>query len=148
MTRFMINPGDAAPPFTLRGDDGKEHSLSEFAGKTVVLYFYPKDQTPGCTTEACEFRDAQPAFRKKGTVILGISPDSFTSHQKFKQKHELNFLLLEDTDHKVAEAYGAWGDKVLYGKKYKGIIRSTFVIDKKGILIAAQRKVSPKGHAA
>jgi peroxiredoxin Q/BCP len=143
----MLASGDKAPAFELEGDDGKTHSLSEFAGKTLILYFYPKDNTPGCTVEACDFRDEQAALKKKKAVVVGVSPDSIASHGKFRDKHGLNFLLLSDPDHAVAEAYGAWGDKVLYGKKYKGIIRSTFVIDDKGKLAAAHYKVSPKGHA-
>jgi thioredoxin-dependent peroxiredoxin len=148
MTAGMLEPGDKAPPFKLEGDDGKTHTLAEFSGKTLILYFYPRDNTPGCTTEACDFRDGTAAYKKKGAVVVGVSPDSIASHGKFKQKHELPFLLLADPDHKAAEAYGAWGDKVLYGKKFKGLIRSTFVIDKKGIIVAAHRKVSVKGHAA
>lgn len=144
----MLQPGDRAPAFKLQGDDGKVHSLSDFAGKTLILYFYPKDNTPGCTTEACEFRDAAPTYKKKKAEIVGVSPDSIAAHGKFRDKHGLNFLLLADPDHKVAEAYGAWGDKVLYGRKFKGIIRSTFVIDAKGKIASAQYKVSPKGHAA
>jgi peroxiredoxin Q/BCP len=144
----MLSPGDRAPAFTLQGDDGKAHSLAEFAGKTLILYFYPKDNTPGCTTQACEFRDEATAYKKKKAVVVGVSPDSIASHGKFRDKHGLNFLLLSDPDHAVAEAYGAWGDKVLYGKKYKGIIRSTFIIDGKGKIVSAEHKVSPKGHAA
>ena len=143
----MLSPGDKAPAFKLEGDDGKTHSLSEFAGKTLILYFYPKDNTPGCTTEACDFRDEETALKKKKAVVVGVSPDSIASHGKFRDKHDLNFLLLSDPDHAVAETYGAWGDKVLYGKKYKGIIRSTFVIDDKGKIKSAHYKVSPKGHA-
>lgn len=144
----MLQPGDRAPAFQLDGDDGKTHSLSEFKGQTLILYFYPKDNTPGCTTEACEFRDASEALRRKEAVVVGVSPDSVATHGKFRDKHGLTFLLLADPDHAVAEAYGAWGDKTLYGKKYKGIIRSTFVIDPKGKVVHAQYKVSPKGHAA
>jgi len=144
----MLEPGDRAPDFKLEGDDGKTHSLKEFAGKTLILYFYPKDMTPGCTTQACEFRDSAAGYKKKKAVVVGVSPDKATTHGKFRDKFGLNFLLLADPDHKVAEAYGAWGDKVLYGRKYKGIIRSTFVIDEKGKLVSAQHKVSPKGHAA
>ena len=144
----MLEAGDRAPDFKLEGDDGKTHSLKEFAGKTLILYFYPKDNTPGCTTQACEFRDSAAAYKKKKAVVVGISPDKATTHGKFRDKFELNFLLLADPDHKVAEAYGAWGDKVLYGRKYKGIIRSTFIIDEKGKVASAHYKVSPKGHAA
>jgi peroxiredoxin Q/BCP len=148
MTPVMLSPGDRAPAFKLQGDDGKTHSLAEFAGKTLVLYFYPKDNTPGCTVEACEFRDEAPAYKKRKAVVVGVSPDSIASHGKFRDKHALNFLLLSDPDHGVAEKYGAWGDKVLYGRKFKGLIRSTFVIDGKGAIVAAHYKVSAKGHAA
>ena len=144
----MLEPGDHAPDFKLEGDDGKTHSLKEFAGKTLILYFYPKDNTPGCTTQACEFRDSAAAYKKRKAVVVGVSPDKATTHGKFRDKFDLNFLLLADPDHKIAEAYGAWGDKVLYGRKYKGIIRSTFVIDAKGKIASAHYKVSPKGHAA
>ena len=143
----MLEPGDKAPDFKLEGDDGKTHTLKEFSGKTLILYFYPKDNTPGCTTQACDLRDSAAALKKKKTVVVGISPDSVASHGKFRDKFNLNFLLLADPDHKIAEKYGAWGDKVLYGKQYKGIIRSTFVIDEKGKIASAQYKVSPKGHA-
>src|SRR5205823_5301944 len=108
------------------------HSLKEFSGKTLILYFYPKDNTPGCTVEAREFQGAAATYKKKGAVVVGVSPDSIASHGKFKDKQKLAFLLLSDPDHEVAEGYGAWGDKVLYGRKFKGIIRSTFVIDEKG----------------
>ncbi len=144
----MLAPGDKAPDFKLEGDDGKTHTLKEFSGKTLILYFYPKDNTPGCTTQACEFRDSAADYKKKKAVVVGVSPDSITSHGKFRDKFGLPFLLLSDPGHEVAEAYGAWGDKVLYGKKYKGIIRSTFVIDGKGKIVSAEYKVSPKGHAA
>jgi thioredoxin-dependent peroxiredoxin len=143
----MLEPGDRAPAFTLEGDDGKTHTLKEFSGKTLILYFYPRDNTPGCTVEACEFRDAAPKYKKRDAVIVGVSPDSVASHGKFRDKQKLNFLLLADPDHAVAEKYGAWGDKVLYGRKFKGIIRSTFVIDGKGRIVEARHKVSPKGHA-
>jgi peroxiredoxin Q/BCP len=143
----MLEPGDRAPAFTLEGDDGKTHTLKEFSGKTLILYFYPKDNTPGCTVEACEFRDAAPKYKKRDAVIVGVSPDSIATHGKFRDKQKLNFLLLSDPDHAVAETYGAWGDKVLYGRKFKGIIRSTFVIDGKGRIAQARYKISPKGHA-
>jgi thioredoxin-dependent peroxiredoxin len=144
----MLEPGDKAPDFKLEGDDGKTHTLKEFSGKTLILYFYPKDNTPGCTVEACEFRDSAASYKKKKAVVVGVSPDSIASHGKFRDKHDLNFLLLADPDHAIAEKYGAWGDKVLYGRKFKGIIRSTFVIDEKGKIASAQYKVSVKGHAA
>ncbi len=143
----MLEPGDKAPDFKLEGDDGKTHTLKEFSGQTLILYFYPRDNTPGCTTQACDLRDGAPALKKKKAVVVGVSPDSIASHGKFRDKYNLNFLLLSDPDHAVAEKYGAWGDKVLYGKKYKGIIRSTFVIDDKGKIASAHYKVSPKGHA-
>jgi peroxiredoxin Q/BCP len=143
----MLEPGDRAPDFKLQGDDGKTHSLKEFSGKTLILYFYPRDNTPGCTTQACDLRDSAASLKKKQAVVVGVSPDSVASHGKFRDKFNLNFLLLADPDHATAEAYGAWGDKVLYGKKYKGIIRSTFVIDEKGKIKSAHYKVSPKGHA-
>lgn len=144
----MLAPGDKAPDFKLEGDDGKTHTLKEFSGKTLILYFYPKDNTPGCTVEACEFQGEAAAYKKRKAVVVGVSPDSIASHGKFRDKHGLGFLLLSDPDHAVAEKYGAWGDKVLYGRKFKGIIRSTFVIDEKGKLKSAQYKVSPKGHAS
>ena len=144
----MLSPGAKAPSFKLEGDDGKTHTLKEFSGKTLILYFYPKDNTPGCTTQACEFRDAAGDYKKKKAVVVGISPDSIASHGKFRDKFGLPFLLLSDPEHEVAEAYGAWGDKVLYGRKFKGIIRSTFVIDPNGKIVSAEYKVSPKGHAA
>ncbi|HXU71592.1 MAG TPA: thioredoxin-dependent thiol peroxidase [Polyangia bacterium] len=144
----MLEPGDKAPDFKLEGDDGKTHSLKEFSGKTLILYFYPKDNTPGCTTQACELRDGQASFKKKKAIVVGVSPDSIASHGKFRDKFGLNFLLLSDPEHAVAEKYGAWGDKVLYGRKFKGIIRSTFVIDEKGKIASAHYKVSPKGHAS
>lgn len=144
----MLVPGDSAPRFTLPGDDGRDHSLEELSKKrTLVLYFYPKDNTPGCTTQACEFRDAVEDFSGRGAIVVGVSPDSPTTHVKFKSKHELPFLLLSDPDHKVAKAYGAFGPKMLYGKKYDGIIRSTFVI-RSGKIVSVHPKVSPKGHAA
>lgn len=144
----MLSPGDRAPAFSLQGDDGKTHTLKEFSGKTLILYFYPKDNTPGCTAQACELRDEAATFKKRKAVVVGVSPDSVASHGKFRDKHGLDFLLLADPDHAVAEKYGAWGDKVLYGKKYKGIIRSTFVIDGDGKIQSAHYKVSPKGHAS
>jgi len=143
----MLAAGDKAPDFTLQGDDGKTHTLKEFSGKTLILYFYPRDNTPGCTTQACDLRDSAAALKKHKAVVVGVSPDSVSSHGKFRDKYNLNYLLLADPDHAVAEKYGAWGDKVLYGKKYKGIIRSTFVIDEKGKIKSAHYKVSPKGHA-
>lgn len=139
--------GKAAPAFTLETDAGTTVSLKDFKGKTVVLYFYPKDDTSGCTTEACEFRDLMPRFTNGSAVILGISPDSVKSHQKFKAKYELPFTLLADTEKTVAEAYGVWKEKSMYGKKYMGVERTTFVIDAKGVLRQVFEKVKPAGHA-
>ena len=143
--------GDVAPDFCLRGDDDREHRLADFVGKKVVLYFYPKDNTPGCTTEACDFRDQDPAFTASGAVIIGVSPDSVRTHQGFKGKHALPFLLLSDPGNVVAQRYGAFGEKVLYGRRSQGVIRSTFVIDLtqgSARLSALYRKVAVKGHAS
>jgi peroxiredoxin Q/BCP len=144
----MLAAGAKAPAFSLPADDGSTVSLKSLAGRTVVLYFYPRDDTPGCTTEACEFRDNFGPVTKTGAVVLGVSPDSIKSHVKFKQKHSLPFQLLADEDHAVAEAYGAWGEKSMYGRKYKGILRTTFVIDGDGRITKVFEKVKPKGHAA
>ena len=143
----MVNEGDLAPEFTLPSDDGSTISLSDLRGKKVILYFYPKDDTSGCTTEACEFRDALPRFEEEGAVVLGVSPDSVSSHVKFKEKYDLNFPLLADEGHQVAEAYGVWKEKSMYGRKYWGVERSTFLIDEEGKIRSAWRKVRPKGHA-
>ncbi|MDW8405475.1 thioredoxin-dependent thiol peroxidase [Chloroflexus sp.] len=142
----MANPpkvGDIAPDFTLPNEAGEPVSLSQFRGKRVILYFYPKDDTPGCTSQACGFRDAYPAIEEKNAVVIGISPDSVKSHAKFKTKHNLPFILLADEQHSVAEAYGVWGEKSMMGKKYMGIIRSHFVIDEEGRIAQAEVKVSP-----
>ncbi len=139
-----LHIGDAAPDFALPSDQGTTVRLSDFRGKRVVLYFYPKDDTSGCTTQACGFRDAYPQIEEKNAVVLGISPDDAKSHQKFKTKYDLPFLLLVDGDHAVAEAYGVWGEKSMYGKKYMGILRSHFVIDENGHLADVQVKVSPQ----
>lgn len=142
----MITVGEMAPEFTLEGSNGEEVRLADFRGKNVVLYFYPKDMTPGCTTEACNFRDAYGVFREKDTVILGVSPDSANRHLKFIEKHELPFTLLVDEDHKVAELYDVWKLKKNFGKEYMGIERSTFLINKDGELVKEWRKVKVKGH--
>jgi peroxiredoxin Q/BCP len=144
----MLEPGDKAPAFSLLADGGDKVSLKGFKGRKVVLYFYPKDDTSGCTTEACEFRDNWKAVQALGAALLGISPDSTSSHDKFKAKYRLPFPLLADPDHAVAEAYGAWGEKSMYGRKYHGILRSTFIIDEDGHIAAVFGKVKPKGHAA
>ena len=146
--RKMLKIGDRAPDFRLEGDDGKTHTLKEFSGKNLILYFYQRDATPGCTVEACEFRAHRAALGKKDAVVVGVSPDKVATHQKWQAKERFGFLLLSDPDHEAASAYGAWGEKVLYGRKFMGLIRSTFVIDPAGKLRRAQYKVSPKGHAA
>lgn len=143
----MIAEGDLAPDFALPADDGSTISKSSLAGTLVVLYFYPKDDTSGCTVEACEFRDTHPAFESVGAVVLGVSPDGLASHEKFKAKHDLPFPLLSDEDHGVAEAYGVWKEKSMYGRKYWGVERSTFLIGGDGTVLRAWRKVKPKGHA-
>lgn len=144
----VISEHTAAPDFTVATDGGTQLRLSSLRGRNVVLYFYPKDDTPGCTVEACELRDAFPRFSKTNAVILGVSPDSAASHQKFKKKFELPFTLLADTDHAIAEAYGVWVEKSMYGKKYMGVQRATFVIDRKGSVAKVFPKVKPEGHAA
>ena len=143
----MVSAGKSAPAFTLDTDTGERLSLRALKGKPVVLYFYPKDDTPGCTVEACEFRDAFPRFKGTKAVILGISPDSVASHQKFKQKFDLPFTLLADPDHAIAEKYGVWQKKSMYGRSYMGIARTTFVIDQDGKVAKVFEKVKPKGHA-
>lgn len=139
-----LQVGDSAPDFTAVTDSGETISLSDFRGKRVILYFYPKDDTPGCTTQACGFRDNYPVIEEKNAVVLGVSPDSAKSHQKFKTKFNLPFTLLVDEDHAIAEAYGVWVEKSMYGKKYMGIERSHFVIDEEGRIIEAQVKVKPE----
>ena len=142
----MLEAGKKAPAFSLKDQDGKTVKLSDLAGQYVVLYFYPKDQTPGCTQEACDFRDSTAALKKKGAVVFGVSPDSEKSHQKFIEKHSLKFPLLVDEEHAVAEKYGAWGEKSLYGRKFMGIIRSTFLIGPDGKLAHVWPKVKVNGH--
>ena len=143
----MLEKGSKAPAFSLPADDGSTVSLESLAGHVVVLYFYPKDDTSGCTVEACEFRDNYSGVKKAGAVVLGVSPDPVSSHAKFIKKLGLPFHLLADVDHTVAEAYGAWGQKSMYGRKYMGILRSTFVIDGTGRVAKVFEKVKPKGHA-
>ena len=144
----MIEVGKKAPAFTLESSDGGKVKLGDHAGKLVVVYFYPRDNTPGCTVEAQEFSAAIPALKKLGAVVLGVSKDSIASHCKFRDKYSLAFPLLSDPDGTVLEAYGAWGDKVMYGKKMKGIIRSTVVIGADGTIARHWPKVSVKGHVA
>ncbi|WP_110114320.1 thioredoxin-dependent thiol peroxidase [Bacillus sp. CGMCC 1.16541] len=143
---MAVEVGVKAPSFTLKANDGSEVALADFKGKNVVLYFYPKDMTPGCTTEACDFRDQHENFSELNAVILGVSPDPIERHQKFIDKHGLPFLLLADEDHKVAEEYGVWTLKKNFGKEYMGIERSTFIIDKEGKVAKEWRKVRVKGH--
>jgi len=138
--------GKAAPLFELPIDTGQSISLKGLRGKHVVLYFYPKDDTPGCTTQAQFFRDSQPTFSRKNTTIIGVSKDTIERHSKFKAKHQLNFTLASDADGEVCEAYGVWKEKNMYGRKYMGIERSTFLIDEKGIVRAEWRKVRVPGH--
>jgi peroxiredoxin Q/BCP len=141
-----IEPGTRAPDFTLPADDGSKIKLSSLRGRPVVLYFYPKDDTPGCTREACAFRDQHKALRKLGAIVLGVSADDVASHVKFRDKFQLNFPLLADAEHKVAEKYGAWREKNMYGKKSMGIQRSTFLIDGDGKVVQVWKKVNVDGH--
>lgn len=143
----MLSKGDIAPDFSLTSDGGDTVGLADLRGRRVVLFFYPKDDTSGCTKEACGFRDALPAFGAQDAVVLGVSPDGVDSHEKFRDKYDLNFPLLADTDHSVAVAYGVWGKKKLYGREYEGVLRSTFLIDADGRIEKIYRKVKPAGHA-
>ena len=143
-----LRVGDAAPEFELTTDRGTKVKLSDYRGKRVVVYFYPKDDTPGCTTQACGFRDNYLAIEEKNAVVLGISPDDEKSHVKFKTKFNLPFTLLSDVDHAVADAYGVWGEKSMLGKKYMGVIRSHFVVDENGKLIDVQYNIKPEASVA
>jgi peroxiredoxin Q/BCP len=142
----MVEEGKPAPDFEATTDTGARLKLSDFRGKPVVLYFYPKDDTPGCTKEACGFRDAYSEFEERGAVVLGVSPDDEASHERFKEKYELPFTLLADPDHAVAEQYGVWGEKNYAGRKYMGVSRTTFVIGADGNLVKAMNNVKPDGH--
>ncbi|MCX8064530.1 MAG: thioredoxin-dependent thiol peroxidase [Candidatus Hydrogenedentes bacterium] len=144
---YQVKEGESAPNFKLKDHKGNSIELNKLKGKYVVLYFYPKDDTPGCTIEAKGFQSLIRDFEKKNTIVLGVSPDSGESHCAFAEKYGLTFHLLTDENHKVAETYGAWGEKNMYGKKSFGIIRSTFLISPEGIIIKAWRKVNPDGHA-
>jgi peroxiredoxin Q/BCP len=144
--RKIPEVGKKAPAFTLKDSDGTRHALKDYLGKQVVLYFYPKDNTSGCTTEACDFRDNMKRLAKHDTVVLGVSPDSEASHRKFSDKYELNFTLLADPDRQVLAKYGAYGEKTLYGKQVMGVIRSTFLIDEQGKIAHVWPKVRVKGH--
>jgi peroxiredoxin Q/BCP len=144
----LVEEGAPAPDFTLTSDAGERVKLSELRGKPVVLYFYPKDDTPGCTAQACGIRDVYSDFRQRGAIVLGVSPDDEASHVKFKEKYSLPFTLLADPDHEVAEEYGVWKERNMYGKKSMGVERSTFVIDADGNVSKAMRRVKPDTHAA
>jgi peroxiredoxin Q/BCP len=143
----MIEEGQEAPGFELTSDTGERVSLSQFRGKPVVLYFYPKDDTPGCTAQACGIRDSYEDFTEQGAVVLGVSPDDESSHVKFKQKYGLPFTLLADPDHEVADQYGVWGERKYMGKTYWGVERSTFLIDEEGRIAKIMRRVKPDTHA-
>lgn len=143
-----LTEGQQAPAFTAKDQEGNEISLAQFAGKKVVLYFYPKDDTPGCTAEACDFRDNYQGLTEKGIVVLGVSVDDEKSHKKFITKHNLPFTLLADTDKKIVEAYGVWGEKSMYGKTYMGTNRKTFIIDEQGVIIHIISKVDTKNSTA
>jgi thioredoxin-dependent peroxiredoxin len=143
----VINEGDQAPDFTLQSDAGTDVTLSSLRGRPVVLYFYPRDDTPGCTAQACGIRDVYGDFERAGAVVLGVSPDDEGSHVKFKEKYELPFTLLADKDHSVAEQYGVWGEKSHGGRKYFGVNRSTFVIDEDGLVKKVMHNVRPATHA-
>ena len=140
--------GSQAPDFSLQTDEGTTVTLGQFRGKHVVLYFYPRDDTPGCTTEACEFRDAWQDVQQTGALVFGVSPDDVASHRKFRTKFRLPFPLLADPDHRVAERYGVWGEKSMYGRKFLGMLRTTFVIGPDGRIRKVFERVKPKGHAA
>ena len=144
----MIKEGTTAPAFKTTDQSGKNISLKDLRGQKVVLYFYPKDDTPGCTKEACSFRDAFAVFKKRGITVLGVSPDNEKSHQKFVTKYKLPFTLLADTDRSIAEAYGVWGEKKFMGRTYMGVHRTTFLIDEKGKIKKVFEKVKPEDHAS
>ena len=143
---MALKAGGKAPDLKVLTDEGKEVSLSDFRGKKIVLYFYPKDNTPGCTRESCAFRDGISQIKRKGAVVLGVSPDSVKSHQKFKQDHDLNFPLLSDSDKKLVQSYGVWKEKSLYGRKYMGVERTTVLINEEGRVAKIFPKVQVDGH--
>ncbi|MGD2067087.1 MAG: thioredoxin-dependent thiol peroxidase [Gemmatimonadota bacterium] len=142
----MLGRGDQAPDFTLPADDGSEVSLSDYRGRKVLVYFYPKDDTPGCTAQACALRDDLPRFDRVDVAVLGISTDSLESHRKFRDKYDLNFPLLADEDHAVAEAYEVWQEKKLFGRELMGVVRSTFLVDEEGRIEEAWRDVNARKH--
>ena len=144
---MVLAVGSQAPNFELEDSQGNIRRLSDYAGRTFVLYFYPKDNTPGCTTEACSFRDAYQDFKDAGVEVIGISPDTISSHLKFADKFNLPFILLSDPDHKVCEAYGAWGPKKSYGREYEGVFRTTYVIDPEGSVKHVFENVKPSDHS-
>jgi peroxiredoxin Q/BCP len=146
--KMALSPDIIAPDFSLPDEAGVMHKLSDFRGKPVVLYFYPKDDTPGCTTEACQFRDDFSSYTKNGIVILGVSPDTSKKHEKFKSKYSLPFTLLADSDHKVCTLYEVWGQKKFMGKVYDGVFRTTFLIDAAGKIVKVFENVKPDGHSA
>jgi peroxiredoxin Q/BCP len=143
----FLQEGQAAPSFTAKNQDGKEIKLSDFKGKKVILYFYPKDNTPGCTVEACNLRDNYDALLEKGFEVIGVSPDSVKSHTNFISKYSLPFNLVADTDKEILKSYGAWGEKKMYGKTYEGVLRTTYVIDEEGKIEKVIEKVKTKDHA-
>lgn len=144
---MVLSAGTQAPDFKLNDHEGKSHQLTDYRGKTIVIYFYPKDDTPGCTTEACSFRDSYADFKKAGVILIGISPDSEKSHTKFIDKYELPFPLLSDTTHKVCEAYGVWGLKKHMGREYEGVYRTTFIIGPEGEITHVFENVQPADHS-
>ena len=141
-----LKTGDPAPAFEAVDQDGNMKTLADYRGRKLILYFYPKDNTPGCTAEACSLRDGRDTLRRMGFEVVGVSPDSEKSHRNFCDKHELNFTLLADTDHSVCEAYGVWAEKSMYGRKYMGVLRTTFVIDAEGRIEKIFNKVDTKNH--
>jgi peroxiredoxin Q/BCP len=144
---MVLSQGVQAPNFQLEDSDGKLHKLSDYAGETIVIYFYPKDDTPGCTKEACSFRDSYADFKRAGVTVIGISPDKVDSHKKFKDKYELPFTLLADPDHQVCEAYGVWGPKKSFGREYDGVYRTTFIVDSEGMIKKVFENVKPSEHS-
>ncbi len=143
---MVLENGIKAPDFSAKIDGGEELSLNDFKGRKLILYFYPKDQTPGCTTQACDFRDNMERITFSGAVVIGVSPDSLASHDKFVAKQNLNFHLLSDPDKSVCQSYGVWGEKSMYGRKYMGVFRTTYLIDEAGVIIKSWAKVRVKGH--
>jgi peroxiredoxin Q/BCP len=144
---MVLEEGVKAPEFELKDSDGNTHKLSDYAGQTIVVYFYPKDNTPGCTKEACSFRDSYAEFRRADVTVIGISPDKVDSHKKFQEKYELPFTLLADPDHKVCQAYGVWGLKKMYGREYEGVFRTTYIVGPDGTIQKVFKNVKPTDHS-